>query len=74
MSPISVCASSMPSSRIFSRSLSKFSGVSLFRIPLNARCFFSSSSIALLSMATNLFSVCTSCGNRGSARFETGAP
>ena len=72
--PISVCASSMPSSRIFSRSFSKLSGVSLFRIPLNPLCFFSSASHVDLSIATNLFSVCTSWGNLGSARLETGAP
>jgi hypothetical protein len=43
-------------------------------MPLNDLCFFSSSSHLLLSIATNLFSVCTSCGKRGSARFDTGAP
>mmetsp|Transcript_12298 Transcript_12298/g.40909 ORF Transcript_12298/g.40909 Transcript_12298/m.40909 type:complete len:246 (-) Transcript_12298:85-822(-) len=72
--PIRVCASSMPSSRIFSSSFSKLSGVSLFRIPLNPFCFLVSASHAVLSMARKLFAVLTSCGNRGSARLETGAP
>mmetsp|Transcript_12456 Transcript_12456/g.57687 ORF Transcript_12456/g.57687 Transcript_12456/m.57687 type:complete len:261 (+) Transcript_12456:1929-2711(+) len=58
MRPMSVRASSIPSARICSRSFSKFCGVSLLRIDLNARCFFSSPSILVLSIARNLFSVC----------------
>ena len=58
MSPMSVCASPMPSSKTFSKSFSKFCGVSLFKMLLNALCFLSSSSIFDLSIATNLFSIC----------------
>mmetsp|Transcript_30073 Transcript_30073/g.48349 ORF Transcript_30073/g.48349 Transcript_30073/m.48349 type:complete len:248 (-) Transcript_30073:8-751(-) len=74
--PISVTASLMPSSSTSSMSFSKFSGVSLFRMDLNARCFLSSSSNLVLSMppTTNLFSICINAGSLGSLRVLTGWP